>query len=288
MTPPPLCRLLFLGLASLANPASLLAQFSPSLLQNNSYWGDGRAEVDLYDAQIMREGQPRHCEMTLILMRDTFPPQVSLSSTPPGNAGPVPGIRMSQIFTAPIGLGVEQHSLSLFWSGAADLLGGSLVTATGRGNRAVQAEALPENKSLCTEVRNERGEVTSMDFFVPKSGAAVLYDELPLRVRTIAFTKPAATFEFQMAAPLASPGEFKTSKASYKVNDRMIEVEVREGEALDRFLLDREFPFLLREWKTRDGSQFKLKNSLKADFWNYSKNGDRERALKDPMLRHPD
>ena len=287
MTAPPLHRLLFLGLVSLAGPASLLAQFSPSLLQNNSYWGDGKAEVDLYDAQIMREGQPRHCEMTLILMRDTFTPQVTVSRTP-SKAEAISGIRMSQIFTAPIGLGVEQHSLSLFWNGAADLLAGSLVTATGRGNRVVQAEGLPENRSLCTEVRNERGEVGTLEFFFPKSGAAVLYDELPLRVRTIAFTKPAAEFEFQMAAPLASPGQFKTSKASYKVNERAIEVEVRDGQALDRFLLDREFPFLMREWKTRDGSQFKLKNSLKADFWNYSKDGDRERALQDPMLRHPD
>jgi len=24
------------------------------------------------------------------------------------------------------------------------------------------------------------------------------------------------------------------------------------------------------------------------DYWNYSKNGDRERALKNPMLGHPD
>jgi hypothetical protein len=45
---------------------------------------------------------------------------------------------------------------------------------------------------------------------------------------------------------------------------------------------------LLREWSAADGSHLKLKNSLKMDYWNYGKNGDRERALNNPMLRHPD
>jgi len=31
-----------------------------------------------------------------------------------------------------------------------------------------------------------------------------------------------------------------------------------------------------------------MKNSLRIDYWNYNKPGDRDRALKDPMLRHPD
>jgi hypothetical protein len=31
-----------------------------------------------------------------------------------------------------------------------------------------------------------------------------------------------------------------------------------------------------------------MKRSLKVDYWNYNKPGDRERALADPMLRHPD
>jgi hypothetical protein len=37
-----------------------------------------------------------------------------------------------------------------------------------------------------------------------------------------------------------------------------------------------------------DGSQLKLKRSLKIDYWNYNKLGDKERARADPMLRHSD
>ena len=55
-----------------ATPA--LAQFSPVLLQNNSYWGDGKAEFNIYDAQIARYGVPRPCEVLHILVREPFDP----------------------------------------------------------------------------------------------------------------------------------------------------------------------------------------------------------------------
>ena len=35
------------------------AQFTPAFIQNASYWNDGKAEFDIYDAKIMRYGQPR-------------------------------------------------------------------------------------------------------------------------------------------------------------------------------------------------------------------------------------
>jgi hypothetical protein len=53
-------------------------------------------------------------------------------------------------------------------------------------------------------------------------------------------------------------------------------------------VLDRDGPHLLREWTAADGSRLKMKRNLKVDYWNYSKNGDRERALANPMLRQPD
>ena len=50
--------------------------------------------------------------------------------------------------------------------------------------------------------------------------------------------------------------------------------------AISRFFSD--------EWTAADGSHLKLKRSLKVAYENYTKAGDRERALADPMLRHPD
>ncbi|HAF15667.1 MAG TPA: hypothetical protein DCK99_18620, partial [Blastocatellia bacterium] len=50
------------------------AQFTPIFLQNDSYWANGKAEFDIYDAQIVREGQPRPCEVLHILVREPFDP----------------------------------------------------------------------------------------------------------------------------------------------------------------------------------------------------------------------
>ena len=54
---------------------SLSAQFTPAFLQNDSYWGDGKAEFNFYDAKIVREGQARPCEVLHILVREPFDPK---------------------------------------------------------------------------------------------------------------------------------------------------------------------------------------------------------------------
>ncbi len=122
---------------------------------------------------------------------------------------------------------------------------------------------------------------------------AVWYDELPLRVRTLDFTKTPAELEIQLAPSIITSAKnnsiaFTPGKVAWKAADKSIEVLVRHANGSDRFLLDREFPFLLREWNAADGSKLKLKRGLKADYWHYSRNGDRERALNNPMLQHPD
>ena len=120
----------------------------------------------------------------------------------------------------------------------------------------------------------------------------VAYDELPLRVRTIDFSKPSGDLEVDFAPSITTPQigfrDIKPAKISWKVSDRMINVEVQHQTGKDSFTLDSNFPYLLREWRAADGTHWRMKNSIRARYTDYLKNGDRERALKDPMLRHPD
>jgi hypothetical protein len=96
----------------------------------------------------------------------------------------------------------------------------------------------------------------------------------------------------QLADSLATPRKevpaLKSAKMLWKADERNINLEVRHSSGKDRFILDANFPFLLREWIAADGMRWKMTNSLRADYRTYLKSGDRERALKDPMLRHPD
>jgi hypothetical protein len=129
------------------------------------------------------------------------------------------------------------------------------------------------------------------NLLIPANG--IFYDELPFRIRTIDFSKPSPGFDIQLAAPSVINSKkdainFKPAKVMFVSNARTIDVAVEHSGGTDKFTLDREFPYLLREWNAADGSHLKLKNSLKIAYWEYNKLGDRERALADPMLRHPD
>src|SRR3982750_1184071 len=118
-----------LSLLLIATPA--FAQFSPMLLQNDSYWGDGKAEFNIYDGQIMRDGAPRPGEVLHILVREPIDPK---------QTGAVPMLKLNQVVHLPIGLYVQQHMHSNFWRvDNAQLLKFSLTSNDSCGNTYKEA-----------------------------------------------------------------------------------------------------------------------------------------------------
>lgn len=280
-----------IALALLAAKAS--GQFAPALLQNASYWQDGKSEIDFYNADFIRDGQHYQTELLLILTPDMVDPNLLTRVSDPKQPGALPVIRMHQIVTIPRGLLIEQRSLGAIWR--MDFMSLARLSLAGSDGNGSVARSLTENRENNKVAWKYLGDSdqSKVNMTVPSpNGIAAFYDELPLRVRTIDFSKSSGSFEIQLARSIANPKEeeigFKPATVSYKVSERAINVEVKQEAAADQFVVDRDFPFLLREWKTSDGSQIKLKNSIKADPARYTKPGDRERALKDPMLRHPD
>lgn len=270
------------------------AQFSPLLLQNASYWGDGKAEFDIYTAQLMRDGQLRQCETLIIFTPQMVDPTTVLLAKDPKQAGAVPTIRMNQVATIPRGLFVEQLSIAAVWRVDAISLARLEFAGTDSiGNIAKRIEEKREANasSWSYTAQTYRGKIDAQPI-ASVTGTALFYDELPLRVRTIDFAKATGSFDVHLAQSIASAAsgavEFKPAKISWRMDARSIEVTVEHARGRDVLGLDRDFPFLLREWRMADGSQLKMKRSLKADYWNYGKNGDREKALNNPMLQHPD
>jgi hypothetical protein len=94
---------------------SASAQFTPAFLQNSSYWGDGKAEFDFYDAQIVREGQPRACEVLHILVREPFDPRQWVKVEDWKRPGAIPIVKLNQILHVPTGIYVYQQMHSNFW-----------------------------------------------------------------------------------------------------------------------------------------------------------------------------
>ncbi|MFL6590834.1 MAG: hypothetical protein ACJ8M4_11760 [Chthoniobacterales bacterium] len=282
-------RLVLVSVLMVAAPA--LAQFSPALLQNDSYWGDGRAEFNIYDAQIVRDGAPRPCEVLHILVREPFDPKQMVKLENPIAPGAITVLKMNQVLHLPMGLYVHQQMHSNFWRiDNAQLLKFSLTGNDSIGN--TYKEARREADNLAYEYRTYWDQMAAGKENIAVPGNGYFYDELPWLVRTLDFQKPNQPAEIQLAGTVINSKKdsfvFKPAKLSFKVTEREIDVSVEHAGGTDHFILDRDFPCLLRAWNAADGSRLKMKRSLKAAYWNYNKPGDREKALKDPMLQHPD
>ncbi|CAN5498519.1 hypothetical protein BH18VER2_BH18VER2_15170 [soil metagenome] len=273
-----------------ALPAAL-AQFNPAFIANASYWNDGKAEFDIYDGQIMRYGQPRQTEILHLLVREPFDLKQFVKPDDWQRRHTIQVLKMNQILHIPTGLYVSQQMLSNFWR--AD-------------NGRLAKFSLTSNDSCGNTYKEARrgGEIFHYQWHTYWDGMAegrekvklpphgYFYDELPLRVRTIDFSKPSGDFEIQLAPTIINSKKdklvWKPAQVYFESTDRAIYVTVAHDGGSDRFVLDRNFPHLLRTCQAADGSKLQLKRSLKVDYWNYHGLGDRKRALLNRRLEHPD
>ena len=275
----------------LSAPFATRAQFSPALLQNNNYWGDGKAEFSIYGAQIVRYGEPRESEVLHILVREPMDPKQFVKPEGPPRADSTAVLKLNQILHVPTGLYVYQQMHSAFWRvDNAQLAKFSLTSNDSCGN--TYKEARRENNGFTYEYRTYWDGMARGSETVKPPANGYFYDELPWLVRTIDFSKPTGEFEIQLAGSTINSKKdafaFAPAKVSFTSDRRAINVKLQHAAGADEFILDRDPPHLMREWKAADGSRLKMKRNLKVDYWNYNKTGDKERAFNNPMLRLPD
>ncbi len=272
-----------------ALPAS--GQFTPTFIQNASYWNDGKAEFDFYDAQIVRYGEPRKTEVLHILVREPFDYRQYVKPDNWQRPGVIQVLKLNQVLHIPTGLYLYQQMHSDFWR--AD-------------NGRLAKFSLTSNDSCGNTYKEGRrgGDLIHYQWHTYWDGMAggtesvrlppdgFFYDELPFRVRTIDFAQPRGDFEIQLAPTMINSKKdklvWKPAKVHYDSTERAVYVTVQHAAGTDHFILDRDFPYLLRKWEQADGSVLQLKRSLKIDYWNYHGLDDRKRALLNPKAQHPD
>ncbi len=282
--------LAFLALA-LVRALPAFGQFTPALIQNGGYWNDGKAEFNIYDARIMRYGQLRQTEVLHILVREPFDYRQFVKPDNWQRPHVIQVLKLNQILHIPTGLYVYQQMHSNFWR--AD-------------NGRLAKFSLTSNDSCGNTYKEGRrhGEVFTYQWHTYWDGMAqgqqkvklppngFFYDELPLRVRTIDFSKPSGDFQIQLAPSIINSKKdnlvWKPARVHYETTERAIYVTVESDAGTDRFMLGHDFPYLLRKWEAADGSRLQLKRSLKIDYWNYHALGDRKRALLTPRTQHSD
>jgi len=273
------------------SPGGLLAQFAPGFLQNNSYWNNGKAEFNIYGAEIVRYGQPRSCEVLHILVREPFDPQQFVKADDWQRPGIIQVLKLNQILQIPTGIYVYQQMHSNFWRvDDGRLWKFSLTSNDSCGN--TYKEGRRNGDQFAYEFHTYWDGMADGKVNVSIPPNSYFYDELPLLVRRIDFSKPTGEFEIQLAPTMIKSKKdecvFKPAKVEFRIGEKFTNVSIQHEAGKDQFVLDRGFPYLLREWTAADGSHLKLKRSLMIDYWNYNKVGDKERALSNPMLQHPD
>ena len=268
------------------------AQFGSRWLQDEKYWGDGKAEFNIYDAQEVRYGQPRASEVIHILVREPFSKRDLVKAEPASKAGTYPVLKLNQILHVPTGVYVYQQMHSAFWradSGA--LVKATLTSNDSCGNtykefRALAGPAAWFGGGWRYEWRTYWEGASAGEETVRAPKDAVFYDELPMRVRTIDFGAAQTPFEIQLAPSVIRSKKddvkFAPASVAWSRAGHDLVVKVTAGKLTDEFLLDGEAPHRLREWRMSDGGKLTLRRSLKIDYWNYNKPGDLERALGGP------
>ncbi len=270
--------------------SAALAQFNSAFIENGSYWNDGKSEFNIYDSQIVRYGQPRQTEILHILVREPFDLKQGVKPDDWQRPGTIPVLKMNQVLQIPTGLYVYGQMHSNFWRADNGRLAKfSLTSNDSCGNTYKEARRSAEIFRYEWRTYWDGMAAGSEKATLPPNG--FFYDELPLRVRTIDFSKPEGDFEIQLAPTIIDSKidklAWKPAQVRYESTDRAIYVTVTHEGGSDRFMLDRDFPHLLRTWQAADGSQLRLKRSLKVDYWNYHGLGDRKRALMNRKLEHP-
>jgi len=266
-------------------------QFTPAFVQNASYWNDGKAEFDIYDAQIMKYGQPRQTEVLHILVREPFDYRQFVKPDDWQRPGVIQILKLNQVLHIPTGLYVYQQMHSNFWrADNARLAKFSFTSSDSCGNTYKEGRRGGEVFDYQWHTYWDGMGQGKEKVTLPPNG--FFYDELPLRVRTIDFTKPSGDFEIQLAPTIINSKKedlvWRPAQVHYEIQEHGIYVTVQHDAGIDRFMLDRDFPFLLRKWEAADGSKMQMKRSLKIDYWNYHGLGDRQRALLNPKAQHPD
>lgn len=267
------------------------AQFVPGFIQNGSYWNDGKAEFNIYDAQIVRYGQPRQTEVLHILVREPFDLKQMVKSDDWQRPGVIQVLKLNQILNIPTGLYVYQQMHSNYWRADNGRLAKfSLTSNDSCGNTYKEARRGAEIFTYQWRTYWDGMAAGTQKVTLPPNG--YYYDELPLRMRTIDFSRPSGDFEIQLAPTIINSKKdeltWKPAQVHFESTERAIYVTVQHAGGTDKFVLDRNFPYLLRTWEAADGSRLNMKRSLKVDYWNYHALGDRKRALHDRRLEHPD
>ncbi len=280
--------ILFAFLASAASLVALLAPqqgaaptptaAAPRSFGEDATWDDGKAELSIYDAEEIVEGERRNFEATSIVVAEHFDAaqMVKKEQYAPGC---VPLLKCNWFLSIPTGVYRYQQMASLFLR-RSDLLVMKAAFSSQEWCGMTFAEWRRDRPGLVThsywdgeaDVSHELGLLAENVLF---------YEQLPLWVRgrepQRPRTEPITLIQKRLGTSKCPPPKkvaaaiwFDGAKTEGGAERLIVRLLVDKHE--DTFLLAPEFPHVLQEWRRADGTVWKLRKTTRLDYWKYSKN----------------
>jgi hypothetical protein len=292
MSPSPDLRYTLVLVVALALTMPAVASpFSERLLRDETFWGDGRAEIVVFEATEKRYGVARPTEVRHILVREHFAADEAVKADDWRAPGAYAVIKLNQIITVPTGSYRYDQGHSAFWradSGAlikfAQTTNDSCGLTYKQGNfdgTRWRYRAFTYWENMSEVEKTER----------PPAGA-LFYDELPFRLRLIDW---GTTTEFTaplMAGVIGSKADaLAWERATFSVANITSEaaganapsaalwrVTVNHARGRDVFDFDAASPHALRRWERWDGTALQRRQLIRLPYWELNRPGD-ERYL---------
>lgn len=244
---------------------------------NNSHWDDGKAQVQIYDANLTQYGIKRDASVKMILVKEPFNRYRFVKSNTRISANVV---KLNYIRTIPTGMYDYFQMASLFFDvKTGELLKYSLGSQDGCGNTYFEIrKGRLGTRIVYNSYFDDEGRIKKR---LPSG--VTFYDALPVVLR------------FKLDKTTHYKIRFITSLIANKyvkpeVVDGTVTITAKELEGYgsvyrvvllydgkeDQFYFEKNYPYTLVKWNKAGGDAIRLKRSHFIEYWKYTKNEDRD------------
>jgi hypothetical protein len=254
-------------------------------------WDDGNAEVNAYEASVRRYGVPRPLTAYHIIVKEDFS-RTQLVKADPGHdpSDLVTVLKLNQILEFQTGIYNYNQMASTFHERATmDLLKLTLASFEWCGNTFKEYTRRDGRGTL--HVHTYWDGQARAEYDLPVAPDVLFHDELPLRLRALPQAAGTALTARLVPTQIDSRGpkpELRAARLRADAEEilivpagsfRALRWEVKAGDAVDTYWLDRNFPHVLLAWDRPDGGAFRLKWTRRLPYWKLNRPGDEKYLL---------
>lgn len=259
-------------------PARLADRLDTKWIEKQ-YWYDGQAEINLYDATLVKYGEPRQAdELAHIFVTESHDPELLVKADDWRRPGLVPMLKLNYVTSVRTGVYRYEQMLSFFFDrGDLGLAKMTLSSHEWCGNTYKELVNHGERESFDFNTYWDGQGNGSYDVDLPED--LVVYDSLPGQLRALPWADGLeATFPLLPTQLSSQVRPLSWADATVRVTGRgqvdvpagtfdAWTVELEHAGGLDRLTFELEFPHRMLNWTQASGDSFRLKRSEKMAYW---------------------